>query len=161
MDDAAQSKAQSDDQQGGDDTSVQQVPLGTQGTQSGTQQSPSTAPVSLPHKELGSSRPTHDYGSISLSEPEPYLSEEVAEAGVEVTPDTYRPDIPPDAAKLGVTPAKAATPVVTTTTTKIVLPLTEETAMQAKKTFTIKDSMRWLAELVLEQLKRVHEKVLN
>lgn len=158
MDDTAQSKAQSDDQQGGT-TPAQEVPQS--GTQSWTQQSPSTQPVSLPHKELGPSRPTHDYGSVSLSEPEPYISEEVAEAGVEVTPDTYRPDIPSDVVKLGVTPAKAATPVVTTSTGKITLPLTQESAQTAKKTYSIRDSMRWLAELVLEQLKRVQEKVIN
>jgi len=155
MDDSAQSKAQSDDQQGGDDTSAQQA------TQKGMQPAPGTEPVSLPHKELGPSRPTHDFGSVSLSEPEPYLSEEVAEAGVEVTPNTHTPDIPPDAAKLGVSPANAAMPVVATSTTKITLPLTEEKAVMAKKTYSIKDSMRWLAELIIEQLKRAHEKVIN
>ncbi len=156
MDDAAQSKAQSDDELGGSDPSAQLVP-----PYGGTPPTPSTQPVSLLHKELGLSRPTQDYGSVSLSEPEPYISEEVAEAGVEVTPDTYRPDIPPDAAKLGVTPAKAATPVVTTSATKITLPLTEEKATLAKKTYSIKDSIRWLAELVLEQLKRAREKVIH
>ncbi len=163
MDDTAQLSTKPVNQQGGSDTlvqpvqsDVQQTPLPVGGTPT---QPAGREPVSLPHKELGPSRQTHDFGSVSLSEPEPYISEEVAEAGVEATPDTYKPDIPPDVAKLGVTPANAAKPVVATSTGKIVLPLTEEKAAMAKKTYSIKDSMRWLAELVLEQLKRVHEKI--
>lgn len=151
MDDAAQSPKTQDDagQQG---ASVQQTTHAPP-----VQQPQPTQPVSLPHKEFASGQATSDYELVAPSDQEPTLHPEVAEAGVEVAKNNHLPKIHPDAEKLGVALSKEATPVITAPSGKITLPLTEEKAKEAKKLST-KFSIRWLAELVLEQLKRWQQK---
>ncbi len=155
MDDTAQSSKKQDDtrQQG---VSIQQI---TQAPP--VQPSQPTQPVSLSHKEFAPAQATSEHEMVTPSDQKPTLHPEVAEAGVEVTPLQHTPKIHPDAAKAGLSLAKEATPVITTPTGIIKLPMTEEEAKKAKKAYGIKDSMRWRVELVLEQFKKAYRKLVN
>lgn len=137
MDDAAQSSGQSQDAQ-----------------TNAPQQGAISQPVSLPHKEHAPAVGPVEYGAIQPSEVEPQIAPEVAEAGVEASPDPHTPAIHPVAKQAGMTHAKQHAPVSTTPGGRIQLPMTQVNAQQVKKTASVKDSIRWLAELVLEQFKR-------
>lgn len=120
---------------------------------------PTHTPVSLPHKELAPSGQSVDHqADIRISAPEPELRPEVAEAGVSVT--THTPPVHADAAAAGLAPAKDAAPVVTTPTGSVQLPMTRGQARQAKEKYGIRFSIRWMAELVLEQFKRARQRKL-
>lgn len=154
MDDSAQSPTQDDTKQAIPQDPADQV-------QPQTQPAQQPEPVSLPHKEFVPRTQVSEASSLEQSMVEPEIAPEVAEAGVEVTPVQHTPKIHPDAAKAGLSPAKEATPVITTPTGIIKLPMTEEEAKEVRKVYGIKDSMRWRAELVLEQLKKIYRKLVN
>lgn len=142
MDDAAQVQAKNNTQQ------VSAPPPPPQHT--------THAPVSLPHKEHAPSGQSADYAGVRVSVPEPELHPEVSGAGVTAAPP--HPVVHADAAVVGLVPAKDTVPVNTTPSSSIQLPMTRTQARQAKEKYSIKFSIRWMAELVLEQFKRARQK---
>jgi hypothetical protein len=115
-------------------------------------------PVSLPHREAGPG-----FGKMSEfitpTEAAPVLSLEVKAAGVEVAPDTEKPEIPAEVQQMGVQPAKAAVPVQPVTGSSVEYitnaPFSPEEAQKFEKSARASDSVRWLATFLLRQLKKV------
>ena len=83
---------------------------------------------------------------IQPSETEPSLDKEVSEAGVEKVSES--PQLSEDQKQAGIAYAKEATPVSTTPSGNIVLPMTEEEAIKIIKTTDASDSKHWLAILI-------------
>lgn len=83
---------------------------------------------------------------IQPSETEPYLDKEEKEAGVEKVSES--PQLSEDQKQAGIAYAKETTPVSTTPSSNIVLPMTEEEAIKIIKTTNAADSKHWLAVLI-------------
>lgn len=119
-----------------------------------TQQQPNT-PVSTPAKEVepisaDSAKPSANY--IEVSEKEPQIRPEVESAGVYKVSDKIKLD--QEARDAGLSEAKESTPVVTTPTGKIKLPMDGvEAKIQAKG--NPQDSSTWLGKLVLYILQKI------
>jgi len=87
--------------------------------------------------------------------PEVMLPKEVVSVGVKVTPTTVQ--IPLPVSQMGVTPAGPNAPVAQTTT--VVLPLTDDQIALGLKQ-GVSNSVRWLAEWCVRQVKRIRKKSL-
>lgn len=105
-------------------------------------------PVGSVQKETG-----HVSDFVKPTEHAPKISPELRKAGVEESPNHEVPKLSLEDKKAGLGLAKEHTPVVTQPTGSVKLPMTGQQAKLAlhKK---ISDSMRWLALLVLRQLKK-------
>ncbi len=119
-----------------------------------TQQQPTT-PVSTPAKEVEPisadfGKPSEKY--IEVSEKEPQVRPEVEKAGVYKVSDKLKLD--KEARDAGLTEAKESTPVSTSPTGKVVLPLTREQAKIDEKGDS-SNSITWLAKLILFYLKKL------
>ncbi|HSW96658.1 MAG TPA: hypothetical protein VLF89_02415 [Candidatus Saccharimonadales bacterium] len=87
---------------------------------------------------------------ISPSMKEVEISSEEKDAGVEVISEPLA--LTPEDIKAGVVHAKESTPVSTTPTATIVLPMTQQQAQQTVKIHKkVKDSLFWFAMLILRQ----------
>jgi hypothetical protein len=107
--------------------------------------------VSGPQKEYA---PVRNEPIVRPSIPEVAIAPEIKEHGVEQSPDPHTPTVSPPAKQAGVEVAKEATPPPVSPSGKVQLPMTVEQAQQLKKTKSWKDSIFWLAELVIEQGKK-------
>ena len=95
---------------------------------------------------------------LKPTEPEQNIQEEVLEAGVEKVSD--KPNLTPEHAKFGIELAKESTPVSTTPSGIVKLPMTEEEAIKNIKIHKkITDSARWYIWLILKQFKIMRSKV--
>lgn len=108
------------------------------------------------HAPLGVAAPSEHLRPAAV-EASPAIPKEVRDAGVEESPDTTKPDIPPDAQKLGVQPVKTAVPVPTTLSDQPVVPtpMNYQQAMTTLKTHKADESVAWLSMLskyILEKL---------
>lgn len=115
-----------------------------------------TAPVSH-SKEAEAGLTSASEEIIKLSEVEPQLHPEVQEAGVEVVSDL--PKLTEEHEKLGVKLSKESAPAKTEPTGEVKLPMTQTQAKNLAKNSSISDSVRWLAEEVLRQIKVMHQKL--
>lgn len=116
-------------------------------------------PVGQPNKEFG---PVATSDVLKPTETAPVISPEVAEHGVEVVKSTETVPLTLEDQKHGVTHAKETMPVHTEPKGMVTLPLTQQQAVATLKTTkSVKESIAWLAVLVLKQLKRMHEKIMS
>jgi hypothetical protein len=125
--------------------------------------------VSGPGKEFGPAKKVEASSDTSAniaqeiikpSETAPELPKEVKEAGVEVSPSTDQPNIPKATQQtIGLELAKESTPVLTSPTGLVQIPMDEVHAAEIVKTHPVVDSVRWLAVMIIQQIKRAHEKV--
>ncbi len=113
-------------------------------------------PVSPSGKEFGPTTPASVKEYIQPSQPEVTLSEEVKEAGVQPSPNTSQPALPPQQKHPQITLAKESVPVQTNPQGVIQLPMQEDRAIEVIKTNKPMESVRWLATLILEQAKKAH-----
>ncbi len=99
------------------------------------------------HKERAPSiqAPISEY--LRPSEQMPSLSPEVAEAGIEVAPNSEQPQLDDSHKAAGIQPARDAIPVVIPQTTSIYLPYNPAQAKQVGKESSIGESRHWLAQL--------------
>lgn len=90
---------------------------------------------------------------VKPTEQAPRISPELQKAGVEHSPDTPVPKLTLEDRKAGLGLAKEHVPVITEPSGQVKLPMTQQQAKVAmhKK---VSDSVRWLAMLVLRQLKK-------
>ncbi|HSX40519.1 MAG TPA: hypothetical protein VLF68_02805 [Candidatus Saccharimonadales bacterium] len=137
-----------------DDTAIQNSKFKIQnsGSDGDDQTQQTVTPISTPNKESvgGVSVDTSDL--ITPSEVEPQLHPEVQEAGVETVSD--KPQLTDEHAKIGIKVSADATPVATSPTGMVQLPMTQAQAQATiKKTKNVKESIVWLASLILRQLK--------
>ncbi|CAN5203235.1 hypothetical protein BH11PAT1_BH11PAT1_5020 [soil metagenome] len=84
------------------------------------------------------------------------ISKEMAEVGVEQTPQMEHPRLTFEDTKAGLEVAKAAVPISQVTGTNVTFPYTQEKAEALQKTEPISNSMRWLVESVLYHIKKAH-----
>ena len=102
-------------------------------------------------KEVEPGAPAPQEGLHDATGQETELSPEVSSSGVKVHPTTI--SISPSVASMGVKPAGQNVPVQTTT--KVVLPLTDDQiAVGLHQSIT--NSVRWLAQWCIRRLKQVH-----
>lgn len=134
---------------------VQQVPVVPSGQK---EVGPVTYPgaESLPQPEViedvHSGESNQQEALVQVSEQEPHLAPEVAEAGVEV--QQTHPQLTEVEQQVGVTYAAEATPVPTQPSGMVQLPMTQQEAEAVLKTKkSVRDSIRWLAALIIKQLK--------
>lgn len=117
-------------------------------------------PISTPHKEFAPVAQPQEF--IKPSQPEVPVSPELQEHGVEQSKDTEQVQLSAEQKKAGIEAAKEATPLQTEPSGVVQLPplpISQDAAVQVKKTRPVADSIRWLAELVLEQVKRAHQQI--
>lgn len=111
----------------------------------------SAAPISSPiggaHKERAPNiqAPVSEY--LRPSEQVPSIPPEVAEAGIEVTPNSEQPQLDDSHKAAGIEHAREAIPVVIPQTTSIYLPYSPGQAQKVEKESTIGESRHWLAQL--------------
>ncbi len=143
--------------------SVQQVPKQQDDSSATSQQNTQTVlqqPIGTPHKEFAPIvGAVAEY--VTPTETEPVVRPELKEHGVEVSPSSKQPKIHPLAGEAGLAKAKESVPVPTDTTGMVQLPLAQTDAFTIKKTRPVADSVRWLAELVLEQIKKAHKQLMK
>lgn len=121
---------------------------------------PPQTPISTPHKEFAPVAQPQEF--IKPSHPEVVVSPELQERGVEQSKDTEQVQLSAEQKKAGIEAAKEATPIQTAPSGVVQLPplpITQDAALQVRKTRPVADSIRWLAELVLEQVKRAHQQI--
>lgn len=160
MDTTAQQKNTPPTQQGKTQPVQQPVQPASPASPGGQPPQAPQTPISTPHKEFAPATQPQEF--IKPSQPEVPVSKELQEYGVEQSKDTEQVQLSTEQKKVGLEAAKEATPVQTTPTGMVQLPplpITQDTALQVKKTRPVADSIRWLAELVLEQVKRAHKQV--
>ncbi len=118
-----------------------------------------STPVSVPGpgKELihAPLAPVQEY--VMPSEPEPTIHPELKEYGVEASSDAEDIRLSVSQQSVGIEPAKESVPVQTSPTGAVQFPLKGEEIVQIKKTRPVTESIRWLAELVLEELKKAYQ----
>lgn len=116
-------------------------------------------PVSVPGpgKELvhGPLAPVQEY--VMPSEPEPTIHPELKEYGVEASSDAEVIKLSASQQRVGIEAAKESVPVKTSPTGAVQFPLQGEEIVRIKKTRPVTESIRWLAELVLEELKKAYQ----
>lgn len=140
--------------------SVQQVPKQQDESPTANTQTVPQQPIGTPHKEFAPIVGTvAEY--VTPTETEPVVSAELKEHGVEVSPGGKQPEIHPLAGEVGLVKAKESVSVPTDTTGMVQLPLAQADAFTIKKTRPVADSVRWLAELVLEQIKKAHKQLMK
>lgn len=133
-----------------DDKNANQNVQATQATQADQADSaqPQVQPVvsagSL-HKEAELHSVDQPQKFIEPSEKEPQLTPELKEAGVEAKKDG--PDIADEDKQL-INHAKQFTPVPTTPSNKIIMPMSEEEIASKLKTGQDDDSAKWLVQLI-------------
>ena len=98
-----------------------------------------------------------EYVSPAPVETIPQISQELKDLGIEESPDTHKPDVPPDVRQMGVTPVKTATPVTLTPQDQVTLPtpVSYQQAVSNLKSHKADESISWLSMLskyVLERL---------
>ncbi len=100
---------------------------------------------------------------LKPTEVPPILHPEVKAIGVEQTPNhTQQVQLTPAQVAVGITPAASATPAPTQLSGNLVLPMTEAKAEEIKKSkLPITEAVRWLAELVIEQVKKAHQQIMS
>jgi len=120
---------------------------------------PQSTPVSVPgpgkeqiHVPLA---PVQEY--VMPSEPEPIIHPELKEYGVEASSDAEDMKVNASQQRVGIEPAKESVPVSTSPTGAVQFPLQGEEIVQIRKTRPVTESIRWLAELVLEELKKAYQ----
>jgi len=130
---------------------VQQSQPQSASTQRGEQP---VAPSGHGQKEIGmSSAGTAEYITPSAEVQQVEISKEVAEAGVEAVVEQQ--PLPPAVQKIGVHLAKEATPVSTTPSGAVQLPVTLEEAQRiVKKKQNPVNSIVWLALLIVKQFRK-------
>lgn len=111
-------------------------------------------PVSGGNKEHAPITQRSEYLAPAPAESVPHIPQELSELGIEVSPDTDRPDIPPDATQAGVKPVKTATPVatapqgvVTVPALEAQAPFTSQQTTQNLKSHKADESITWLSML--------------
>lgn len=131
-----------------------QQPVPQQGDVFQAQSVPSVPPpISIPQKEQEpiSTGVSQAVEFISPTEKEPVLHQEVKDAGVEATP---QPSVSQIAKELGVEQIKENTPVEVDPIKFMKLPITSGSAKQVvSQTGRFRDSILWLAMLILRQIK--------
>src|SRR5581483_8296125 len=112
------------------------------------QTGPVVTPVGSVQKETGPVKAATEF--VKPSESAPSVSPELAEMGVETKGE--HPTLTPADLQAGITHAKEATPVLTQPTSSVQYPMN---AQQAKRALhaRVGDSIRWLALLILRQMK--------
>lgn len=120
-------------------------------------QQPTPVSVPGPGKELvyAPLAPVQEY--VMPSEPEPTIHPELKEYGVEASSDAEVIKVSASQQSVGIEPAKESVPVKTSPTGAVQFPLLGAEIVQIKKTRPITESIRWLAELVLEELKKAYQ----
>lgn len=96
---------------------------------------------------------------VKMTEPEIIREEEKVERELETiiekTPDTEKPEIPKEVQNAGVTLAKEAIPMPAGPTGSVVLPMTYQEAELTNKNYKWKDSVSWLASLIMYHWKKL------
>jgi hypothetical protein len=114
---------------------------------------PVFTPVSSAQGKEFAPVPTVQHEGLRASEVEPELHPEVAEAGVEKVSEV--PKLTLEDQKAGIELAKETTPVPSQSPYGISLPIPPQQAVVIAKKGNVKDSIAWLATLLLRQLKIV------
>jgi hypothetical protein len=130
-----------------------------------TDQPHTPQPVSIPagggSKEQGPASMRMEYVTPAPVESVPQIPQELADLGIEVSPDTDKPDVPQDAQQVGVQPVKTATPVTTvpqgtvTVDPAVPTPVTYQQAALNLKSHKADESITWLSMLskyIIEKL---------
>jgi hypothetical protein len=112
-------------------------------------------PMSGPHKEAGPimQAPVSEY--VRPSEVTPQIPQEVAEAGVEVSPNPEHVPLNQTHQQVGIHHAKEATPVAIPTQPTVQLPYTPLEAKEIEKKTSTTESKHWLAALTEYLLKKI------
>lgn len=111
--------------------------------------------VGILQKEYGVVSSVDSSDFIKPSEIEPNIHHEAAEVGVETVSEM--PKLTEEHAKVGIGLSKEATPVQTSPSGAVQLPMTAKQAKNIMKTHNkITDSVLWLAVLVLRQIKKIN-----
>lgn len=105
------------------------------------------APVSAPQKEMGPVGTAEAYIAPSPSESMPTISPEVS-MHAEAVENPETPKLNTEHKQAGIEAAKESTPVSTTPTGTIQLPMNEAEALKTIKTTSYSDSKHWLALLI-------------
>lgn len=123
-----------------------------------TTQNTPQSPVSAPSRESGPAILTSPESLIAPSTPEIQVSPELQkETGAEAVSET--PQLTLEDAKAGIVHAKESTPVSTTPSSTITLPMTQQQAQQTIKLHKkVKDSLFWFAMLVMRQWQIANKK---
>jgi len=135
------------------DPNMMSEPIAPTSTQKPIAQPPS--PMSGPHKEAGPvyQAPVSEY--VRPTEVTPQIPLEVAESGVEASPNIEQPQLTQEHKAVGIQHAKEATPVAIPTHPTVQLPYTPLEAKEIEKTTSITESKHWLAALTEYLLKKI------
>jgi len=118
-------------------------------------------PVSAPSsKEQEPARSMPDVVKMTEAEivhEEEMMSNEIKEI-VSESPDVDKPAIPQEVKEVGVEPAKTDSPMPTSPSGKVVLPMTYTEAELTRKKYRWKDSIAWFATLLVYHWKRINLK---
>ncbi len=115
-------------------------------------------PVGSAAKELGPTNTTGAKEYITPSQPEIKLAQELKEAGVTPAPNIDQPPITPAPKQSPqLTLAKESVPVQTKPQGIVQFPMQEDKAVEVVKASKPRESIRWLATLILEQVKKAHK----
>lgn len=104
-------------------------------------------PVSTKTSEL--TKPLESQPEIAPSTPHEVMIPQELKNTVEKGPDARVPKIEKEMDQAGVKLAKESTPVITTPTGKIKLPMTYTQALRNEKNSSFADSRHWLAALIM------------
>lgn len=107
---------------------------------------PSQPPTPVNSSIIKEHEPEIVTAPIQPSDKEPLLDKEEMETGVETVSES--PQLSEDQKQAGISYAKEATPVSTTPSGNIVLPMTEEEALKTIKTTNTSSSKHWFAVLI-------------
>ncbi len=117
-----------------------------------------TSAAESPAPEI--SAPETDQSEINPSTPPEIKIPSELKNVVEKSPDENNIKISKEVASAGVTPAAESSPVITTPTGSIKLPMTYSQARQKAKSTRLMDSAHWLAEMIMyEWLKHEPDQV--
>lgn len=109
-------------------------------------------PISTAKSEFA--KPVEVQSEIAPSTPPEIMIPQELKNRVEKGPDAHQPKIEKETRLAGMELAKESTPVITTPTGIIHLPLTYTQALQKKKESRLIDSIHWLAALVMYQWRK-------
>lgn len=120
-----------------------------------------SAPANKEHEPTLHSKADVD----KMTEPEIAEEEKAVERKieeiVEESPDTEKPKLPEEVKKAGVELAKESAPMPSGPSGKVVLPMTYEEAVVARKTYKWRDSISWLASVILYHFKKLKRNPLS
>lgn len=133
------------------------TPTGTEVQASSTSAQPVSAPLTKEHEPRSTMPDVVKMTETQIVQEEVKVEKEL-EGIVSQSPNTEIPNIPPEAKNAGLEHAKEDTPLVSSPTSTVIMPMTFEEAQLTQKKYRFRDSIAWLADIIIYHFKKISRK---